>query len=376
MTASAGAGAFGLSRRLALLLFAVVLLLRLSIVAQFRGNYDSESFRIVAELVSSGSNVYASTDRYNYSPVWAYVLAGLWSVARSSFTTFVLLVGLLQTAADVAAAALVLAVARRLGRPEDEARRAALLFFSNPVSALASGAHGQFDGLAVLLLLAAILTAMGDGLPRRAAAVVALLSASLLVKHVTAFHPLLFWRRVRRPGLSGAAVGVPYAVLAISFLPFARAGRAIWEHVVVYASRGARPAALSAFVEFPEGGRAVVLLLLAGAALWAIREGRELEIPRAALLLWLAILTFLPSYAIQYLVWPLAVGALYPSAGLGIYCLTGALFHSAFSLELDWPVHASSLATWLAGLFWLVTEAVRARRAKALPRGILAAATV
>ena len=40
----------------------------------------------------------------------------------------------------------------------------------------------------------------------------------------------------------------------------------------------------------------------------------------------------LPTYGIQYLVWPLAVGALYPSAGLGLFALAGALFHSPWSL--------------------------------------------
>ena len=370
MTAAAGEATLGLTRGRALLVFLLVLVLRLSIAAQFRGNYDSESFRIVADIVLSGQNVYAATTRYNYSPLWAGALAALWAMARPSFSVFVLLIGLLQTAADVASALLVVRIARRLGRPGDEARRAGLLFFSNPISVLASGAHGQFDGLAILLLLGAILVALDDGLERRSGRVVALLSASLLVKHITAFHPLLFSRRARRPGLSDAAVATPYLLLGLSFVPFLGAWRSIWANVGMYGTRGAKPGLLLAIIDIPRYGAPVYVVVFAAAVVWAIREGRDLELPRAALMLWLAVLTFLPSYGIQYLVWPVAVGALYPSVGFGLYSLAGALYHSGWSLEIEWPVRASSLATWFAGLGWLISETARVRQERLRARRV------
>jgi hypothetical protein len=358
-----------------LALFALVLVLRVVIAAQFRGNYDSESFRIVGDLTLSGHNVYESTERYNYSPAWALIVAALWRLARPNFFLFVLLLGLLQIAADAASALVVSRIARGLSRGAEEARRAALLFFSNPVSVLASCAHGQFDGLAILLLLAAIAVSLGDGLERRTGRVALLLSASLVLKHVTAFHPLLFWRRVRRPGLSDFATAAPYAALAAAFLPFAASWRAIWKNVVEYGTKGARPGGLLAVVDVPAHARLVFTALLATAVAWAIREGRDLELPRAALVLWLAVLSFLPSYGIQYLVWPIAVGSLYPSLGLGLYTLAGALFHSAWSLELAWPVRVSSLGTWLAGILWLIAEASRARRERLMPRAWAPAST-
>jgi hypothetical protein len=366
----AGAGDdLALDRRRALGVLLLVLLLRLAIAARFQGNYDTESFRIVAEVALSGGNVYAATERYNYSPVWAYVVGALWKLAGADPSRFAFALGLLATAADAAAAALVFRIARRLGRTEPAARLSALLFFANPVSVLASSAHGQFDGLAILPLLGAILVAVG-GLGERGQAgrVTVLLSLSLLVKHVTAFHPFLFWRRVRRPGLSDAALVAPYAALAASFLPFAGAGRSIWDNVVLYGARGARPSALTALLEIPRGERPVLLALLAAAVVWALREGRREELPRAALLLWLAVLVALPSYGIQYLVWPLAVGALYPSAGLAVYAFAAAVFHSSWSLELDWPLRVSSLGTWLGAAFWLAVETVRLRSERRRPR--------
>ena len=367
-----------LDRRTATVLLVLVLAARLVLAAGFRGNYDSESFRIVADAGLSGQNVYAATERYNYSPVWAFVVAGLWTLTRPDFARFVLSIGLLATAADLAGAALVRRIAGRLGRSPGEARRAGLLYFSNPVSVLAASAHGQFDGLAILPLLAAILIALGgEGLAdgRRRGRVTGLLAVSLLVKHVTAFHPLLFARRLRRPGLSDAALLVPYAAFAASFLPFAGAAGAVWQNVFVYGAKGAKPSALTALLEIPAHARPVMLAIFFAAVVWALRAGRREELPRASLLLWLAMLVALPTYGIQYLVWPLAVGALYPSAGLGLYVFAGAIFHSSWSLELRWPVSVSSLATWLAAAIWLGEEAVRRCEENRMPRRAAEATT-
>jgi hypothetical protein len=369
-----GAGdGLALETRPALVLFVLVLLARLAIAAGFEGNYDSESFRIVADLVLAGENVYAGTERYNYSPVWAWIVAGLWKLTRPDFFAFVLATGLFAVAADAASAGLVARIAKHLGRTDGEARRAALLFFANPLSALAASAHGQFDGLAILPLLAAMTVAMtGDELADRSrrGRVTALLALSVLVKHVTALQPLLFWRRLRRPGLSDAAMLLPYALFAVSFLPYAGAAGAIWEHVAVYGAQGAKPSALTALLEIPAHARTVLFAIFAVAVVWALHAGRREELPRASLLLWLAMLVALPTYGIQYLVWPLAVGALYPSAGLGLYVFAGAIFHSSWSLELRWPVSVSALATWLAAAAWLAGEATRLRDEHRMPRAV------
>src|SRR5262249_44248826 len=146
--------------RPAALLFSLILVLRLAIAAQYRGNFDSQSFLIVANAVLNGQNVYAATDRYNYSPVWSYVVAILWRVAMPHVGLFVLLVGLFANLVDVISAGVLLRLARdRLGISPDGARRSALVFFSNPVSVAVACIHGQFDGLAVLFLLAAVYAA-------------------------------------------------------------------------------------------------------------------------------------------------------------------------------------------------------------------------
>ena len=60
-----------LDRRSFRLLFVFVLILRVAICAQPLVMYDAFSYAIVGQAVSSGQNVYAATERYNYSPVWS-----------------------------------------------------------------------------------------------------------------------------------------------------------------------------------------------------------------------------------------------------------------------------------------------------------------
>ncbi len=355
-----------LTRGRALVLFGTVLILRLWIAKGFGGNFDSHAFQTTAELTLSGRNVYSATTLYNYSPVWAGVVAVIWTLARSDFRAFVLFLGLLQTLSDSTSAVILMSIARRLGRSAPECRWAALLFFANPISVLASSAHGQFDGLAVLPLLLAILVALdheGQGEMRHRGWIVGLLSASLLIKHVTIFQPLIFARRTRGRGLPDLMVPIPAIVLVASFVPFASAWRAIWANVVVYATHGAQPGGLASFLNVPDKWRIGFSLLLVATALVAARTGRALELPRSSLILWLSTLTFLPSFGLQYLVWPLAVGCLYPSIGLGFLSAAGALFYSASgsSLGLAWPVRISEMGVWAAVAFWLTSEASRVR---------------
>ena len=114
-------------------------------------------------------------------------------------TTPIPVFGALLVLADASTAILVFVLARRR-RSDGAAAWASLLFFANPVSILISSRHLQFDGLAILFLLAAILFSERA----RDVSAAAALSVSLLVKHVTGLHPLLFRRR---PGAVPATNG-------------------------------------------------------------------------------------------------------------------------------------------------------------------------
>ena len=90
---------------------------------------------------------------------------------------------------------------------------------------LISSYHLQFDNLAILLLLTAVvLFERAKELPAALA-----LAASLLIKHVTVLHPLLFRRQ---PGWRGLLpVALPYAVFVAAFLPYAASRDRILDQV-------------------------------------------------------------------------------------------------------------------------------------------------
>jgi hypothetical protein len=366
-----------MTRKQSALLFGLILVLRLTIAAEFRGNFDTQSYLIVAQAVLTGQNVYAATDRYNYSPVWSWIVSGLWSAASPNVSLFALLVGLLLIAADGATAVLVYLLARRrLGLDEGASLRAAILFFANPVSILISCAHGQFDGLSILFLLVAIYVATGPaGESLRSGVVVAAaLAASLLVKHITAFHVLLFWRRVRRPGYGLPLLCAAVAVFALSFVPYLAAWPSIVREVFFYGLRSGSTwqqhgGGWGSLFPIAPYGSAVMAVVFLGAVAWVLRETRTVELPRAALILFLSNLVFLPSSAVQYSVWPIALGSLYAGLPYGAFAAAVALYHSSApeSLHIGWPLRSTPLGVWFCALVWLVVE-LRRIRVRALGR--------
>ena len=334
------------------------------ILAQFRGNYDTQSFLIVADATLRGQNVYTATDRYNYSPVWSFVVAGLWWMARPNVFLFIALIGLLQTAADAVTAGLIWKIAaRRLGFDEEGARRAALLFFSNPVSVAVSSGHGQFDGLSILFLLAAIWFATAPDTKGNRASAVASLSLSLLVKHITAFHPPLFWRKWRRSGLSLWEIAVPYVVFVLSFVPYLSSFSKLGENVLLYptmlrGSKGQSPGGLQSILTFSSGAAVWSnLLALSGPGLDPLDDPRNGDRPRLAHSLPRAAdLSSLDRHPVLRLAD--RAGSLYASPAFAVFSGVAAVCHTGFpaGLRLPWPIRVQILGVWLAGLSWLVSS--------------------
>ena len=205
-----------------------------------------------------------------------------------------------------------------------------------------------------------------DGIPFSYAAGQA---ASLLVKHVAAFHPLLFLRG-KRPGLGPAAVLAPYALFLASFAPFWQSWRPIRDHVFLYGGLGGLYG-MDALLLVPGVPFWVPRLIFAVAVLAAVFLLRRaaIEPARASLLLFLVVLVFLPGIGRQYFVWPIALGALCGGPGYLVYTViaTGALV-SVSGLAPGLPHLPGWYGVWWASLLWLLLECrglARAGRATA-----------
>jgi hypothetical protein len=347
--------------------FLAALALRLALLFAFPGTYDSESYRVVAAIAARGGDIYAETKRYNYSPVWGQVLRGLdWARAASKLD-LTRAVGLALTAADLATAALLYLLASGRFGPRRSAL-VALLFFANPVSILISSFHGQFDNLSILFLLAAILVSRrGDG---RGPLTIALLSMSLCLKHVTWFHPLLFaWRGRRRFSL---AVGTfPYAFFLASFLPYWPSWRNIAANVFLYRSLMGVYGLYELLIFFFGMPVWILTATLILAMLVAIVWLAPVEISRAALLLFLVQMIFSPGFGRQYCVWPVALGALFPSVGYLLFTVvsTGFLVREMSSGGAAAPWLPGSHGPWWAAIAWLLWEAIDLGRQRTLAAG-------
>ncbi len=201
-------------------------------LAPLRGyNFDVESYRIVADIVSAGGNVYAETDRYNYGPIWFHILHALdvmpwfdqegvvglrWKVA--SFLTLV----------DLGILWLLV---------EQYSIKVGALFFLNPLSILITGYHSQFDNLAVLTGLLSVVLYDRRRSEHSKWLCLAGIGISLCVKHILFLFPC--WLAVKEERLSRKVMVlfVPYAIFLGAFLWYLpEGGGGIVKNVFMYRS--------------------------------------------------------------------------------------------------------------------------------------------
>lgn len=209
------------------LLYAVILVgVSLRLVLPFFGyNYDVRSYRIVADIMQHGGNVYAETIRYNYSPVWFNLLHLFdlmpWHPPDPIGIRWKIVI--LLTLGDLGIFAFLL---------RHYSLRVAALFFLNPISILITGYHNQFDNLAVLAgLVAVYVYEKGSVRPHRILGAIGL-GVSLCIKHILFLFPLWLAIKEKRWPMRILVVVVPYAIFLASFLPYWSEGAAGIRHNV------------------------------------------------------------------------------------------------------------------------------------------------
>ena len=173
------------SKKIVLLAIVVGVFARL-LTAAAGDNYDMESWWLASEAVLRGESIYTATHRYNYGPLWSYVIGALrWLSAATGPDTItrlhIFMTGFL-TLAD-------LFLAYTLARSTSSA--VGVLFFLNPISCFVTGYHIQFDTLAIALGIASWMTLTRSTTRTDLIIAAALLGASLSMKHI--FSLFLAW---------------------------------------------------------------------------------------------------------------------------------------------------------------------------------------
>jgi hypothetical protein len=201
------------------------------LVATCGHDYDMDSWQIMADIADRGDNVYASTERYNFAPGWFHILHVLNVLAGHNPHVFRYFVAGFLGLGD---AGIFFILWRQFGR------LAACWFFLNPISIIVSGYQCNFDNLAILLGLLAVLL-MGDEfdqpINRRKFLGLFVLGLSLVMKHV--FFAFPFWLAVKQKGMLQKLVVIlaPIFIFALSFVPYWPGGsQGIIQNVFLYRS--------------------------------------------------------------------------------------------------------------------------------------------
>jgi hypothetical protein len=328
---------------------------RAGALSQMHLTYDMTSWQIAYDILQRGGDLYRETGRYNYSPLWAGLL---WILGRGGAVfglSLIQAVSIFLIAVDAGTAIVIWKIGTGRGMSSGRAGLAALLFFANPISILVSSDLLTFDNLSILFLLCGLWCL--ERRPASPAGAVGSLSFSLLAKHITWFHPLLFAARRRGARLGWAAALVPYLVFMLSFLPFWRSRQAIRAHVFDYRGLdevyGTEP--LRHVQWLPRETTTVLFVLASFAAIFWLRG---VELGRASLLLFLVLLIFTPGICPYYFVWPVALGALYPGMGFAVYTavVTAFFIHSPDVLAQEIPHLPGWWGVWFAVILWLLWE--------------------
>jgi hypothetical protein len=348
---------------------AAALVVRLAaILASDRVVADVERYRRVAAHVLDVSwNPYQARHLYPYPPLWVWVEAGCEWLARHSGLSFAVLVKLPVLGAEVA---IVAVLARWAAERGGAARWAPWIYALHPVAVLVSGFHGQFDSLALLMVLLAV-RATERG--RHDAAALAL-AAGIAVKSFPVLAvPVLLLR------VTGAAARVrflalatlPVAVLLVPYL--AHDASAVARELIGYGGvadfgwigvwRGVRW-----MIEGTLGRgearywgalipAAKVLFLAAYVAVLAHRRARGDHV-LTMLAVFVAFQAFYGALSAQYLLWVVPLAALRPDRWLALHGAAATAGLVAFYLFLAPGVLTpAGTRSEAAGTLWVIGAA-------------------
>jgi len=172
------------------------------------------SWWIEATIVDKGGNVYYETYRSPYAPLWYWLLYIILKVANNNFYDFRLLVSFFLTCVDTGIFIILWIKFNRI---------AAFLFFLNPISIIITGYHSQFDNLAILIGLLAVIIYGNDfskNFTKKKLLGIVLLGISITFKHVFFAFPL--WMAAKQKGLKQKLLIIilPVLLFFLSFAPY------------------------------------------------------------------------------------------------------------------------------------------------------------
>lgn len=349
-----------------LLAICLGLTVRIYLASTTTGNYDMESYRIVSDLVLDGKNIYANTYRYNYSPLWAYVLAFFRQIEIVYLIPLSFSIRFFLSLVDVGTLIILLLLAKKLVIP---LTRVAVLFFLNPVSIILTGHHGQFDNLTILLILCGAYLFLTK---RHGVISWLFMTMAGITKHHVFNEILIILKTwLKSWGKILFLFCLSAALFWLSFLPYWQEGKVfIISNVFLYrASSGLGgygiPNLMARLKFDPQWINYYHYFFYYVYILFPLLLPTK-QILKRLLLVILFMLSFMPGFATQYVVLPIALGSLFGGPPFLLYTLFASFHLFGHGAELNIPRFASFyfVEIWLMSFFWFLWEMNNFRKIK------------
>ncbi len=276
----------------------------------------------------SGLSPYDASNRYNYTPVWFWVITAVSFVVHKTGLPFAFAIRLPIILGDLGIFALLAASGRRRG---------AALFFLNPVSVFTSGMYGQFDNLSLIFVLFAVLCRDRTG-PKFFG-----LAVSAAVKHFTLLLAPVFALSEKTSARKVTFLLCAPLLFFASFIPYAANAPHILRNVFGYnlhagywgwsglITRGALffGADLKAmpWFHYLDVFNSFLYAGIFAASFWI---AKRMELDRAVVAVFLIFYAFTTQISPQYTVWILPFAALRPNRWFTAYALAGGVQVAAF----------------------------------------------
>ena len=143
------------TERIPALLLAILLgfVLRLVLAKIFYGGTnDVSAYEQFSHYFREGKSPYDASGRYNYAPVWYWIISACSEIARYLNLPFSFVIKWPLILSDALLTAMIFLSAQKMGRDFGAALKTAAVFALNPVSIVMSGYGGQFDNTCLVFI--------------------------------------------------------------------------------------------------------------------------------------------------------------------------------------------------------------------------------
>ena len=328
--------------------------IRLILAAAIYGNHDMQTHDTYVDIAAKGGNIYVETPEYNLAPVKLWTLCALKRIQLAlPGVPFHFVVRSFLCGVDLLTLGVLLLIAGVLKLP---AARTAIFFYLCPITFLITGYHGQFENLAMLMVLIGIYMYLRFATRPvlRTALLWVFATAGMIVKH-NVFYELIICLHssIKRYWIKVPLFVISVIVFLSLFIPYwEQGGKGIINNVFKYSSDVGVYGITSLFM-LPN----LKYLFILGMCIFPLfLKGKD--IIAQCLLGTLFFLTFTTGIAVQYFVLPVALGALRPSKYFLLYVLLASFFilgndNNVFIYDFNrfqWNV------VWVGVICWFIAE--------------------